>query len=271
VRENRRVYTKDMIILALYALPADMDNAVAALCSASGASRYDAAYRLRVAEKTPVVVGAYALPADAEAVSRKLTSDGFKTIIMDRNERKLLEESFLVRTFSFEDALLRVASRKKEEISIEYGKVDLIIYGRGIRSETETIIEKSRKLSLGRTVMTSGLMMTKKGEKHHENVTEESEGFIYLYDREKAVVVFRENEVDCSSLGGAMKPTRFANIAFIAGELKRRSGNASYDDSLLNKNVQKQILGPLFDPGVDLDIAVSLIAAASRGRNLEAE
>jgi len=260
-----------MIILALYAFPADMDNAVAVLCEASGMSRYDAAFRLRVAGKIPVVVGAYGLPSDAEAVSRKLTSAGFKTVVMDRNERKSLGEPFSARTFSFEDQLLRVASRKKEEITVEYGKVDLIIYGRGITSETETIIEKSRKLSLGRAVMTSGLMMTKKEEKHRENVTEESEGFIYLYDSEKAVIVFRENEVDYSSLGGAMKPTRFANIAFIAGELKRRCGNASYDDLLLNKNVQKQILGPLFDPEVDLDIAVSLIAAASRGRKLQAE
>ncbi|MEE9523365.1 MAG: hypothetical protein V3V59_01280 [Thermodesulfovibrionales bacterium] len=253
-----------MNIVALYKIPDDMDRAVAILSEATGKSKYEAVSRLRVARKIPVIVGGYAGSAEAEEVSKKLASAGFGTIVMDRDDMGAGDGLFAVRAFSFEGTSLRVESRQRDTVTVDYDDVDLILCGKGIRTEKVTITEKSRKLSLGRAVITSGLMMTKKEGKDREDVTENREGFIHLYGGTKAVLVFRENAVDYSSLGTLMKPSRYANFTFVAEELKRRCRNASYDESLLNKSVQKQILGPLFEPEENLDIAISLIAAMFR-------
>jgi len=251
-----------MKIVAVHAIPEDMNGAVIMLARVTGMGKYDAASRLRQAGKVPVIIGGYAVPVEAEDVSSKLTAAGFGTIIIERGEGSPPEDHFKVRTFSFEDTLLRVGSRQGDEIIVDYGAVSLILCGKGIITETETIIEKSKKLSLGRAVVTSGLMITKKEEKHYERVTENREGFIQLVVHRKPVLVFKENDLDYASLGTAMKPSRYANLTFIAEELRKRCSNAVYDDSLLNKNVQMQILGPLFDPEKHLDIATALVRKA---------
>lgn len=211
-----------MNIVAVYAIPDNMDGAVAILSEATGTSKYEAASRLRVAGKIPVIVGGYAGYAEAEEVSKNLASAGFGTIVMDRDDLGAGDDPVVVRTFSFEDTSLSVESRQRDTVTVDYDDVDLILCGKGIRTGTGTITEKSRKLSLGRAVITSGLMMTKKEEKHRKDVTENREGFIHLYGGTKAVLVFRETAVDYSSLGAMMKPSRYMNFTFIVEELKRR-------------------------------------------------
>jgi hypothetical protein len=179
---------------------------------------------------------------------------------LERGEGGAQGDRFVVRSFSFEQSSLRVESRQNDEMTVDYGDVSLILCGKGIMTETESSTETSTKFSLGRAVMTSGLVMTKKEEKHHEHVTENREGFIHLIVKQNKTIVFRENDLDYSSLGDAMKPTRYANFTYIAAELRKRCHNVTYDDSLLNKNVQMQILGPLFDPEEHLDIAIDLLA-----------
>lgn len=256
-----------MTIVAIYTIPADKGKAADTLSRVTGASKYEAVTRLNLTGKRPIIIGAFADPSEAREVSGKLDSSGFGTIVLDMEKYGSTKDLFSVKTFSFEDTSLHVLSRQGDKIVIAYDDVSLILCGKSIQIGTETVIEKTRKLSLGRAVMTSGLMMTRKEEKHRRNVTEEREGFINLYGQTDTVLVFRENDINYSSLGAMMKPSRHANFSFLAEELKKRCTAAAYDDSLMNKIVQTQILGPLFEPEAHLDIAVALLASARLADN----
>ncbi|MEC4685797.1 MAG: hypothetical protein VST71_08725 [Nitrospirota bacterium] len=251
-------------IVAIRNTPENKNNAAAILGEIIGTTLYEAGSRLRVAGKFPVIVAVYAEPASADETAAKLRSAGFETVVLDPEEIESDTSRFIVRSFFLDDMQLRVESREGESLVVDYSRIGIILRGTCIEQFTRTTIEKEKKLSLGRAVISGGLVMSKSTEKHHVDTLENREGFLNLYAGMKHIIAFRENSLVYSSLGSMLKPTRSANFAFITAELKRRCPDASYSDSLLNRSAQAQILGPLFNPVEYLDIAISLMAKSLR-------
>jgi len=107
-------------------------------------------------------------------------------------------------------------------------------------------------------------MMTKS--KSHEVISEakDRERFLYIYAPDRQAVVFREYALQYDSLGRALQLSLAANFNHVVAELKRLSPDAMFDDRLLNRANQAQMLGPLFKPEEHLDIATSLLAKVFR-------
>jgi hypothetical protein len=61
-------------------------------------------------------------------------------------------------------------------------------------------------------------------------------------------------------LGAALQQTRQANFSYLLEELRRHRADARYDDRLLTRAGQVQLLGPSLSPEQYLDIATSLLA-----------
>jgi hypothetical protein len=253
-----------MHIVAINNLPQNKEALAATLAAALVATVYEALARLRSPGKGPFVVGVFAAIGPAEELVKKLRAGGFEAALLKEDEIETEAAGFVVWKFRFSGDALIVESRKKESLSIDYSSMDLIIRGTSISQATLTETVKEKKFDPGMALLTSGLKMTKTTEKTLESTVQTREGFFYLYAGDQQTLIFREGLLAYDSLGIALQPTRQANFSYVIEELRRRSPEAIYDDRLLNRAGQIQLLGPSLSPEKHMNIATSLIAKVLR-------
>ena len=234
------------------------------LAAALGATVYEALSRLRPPGTGPFVVGVFAAIGPAEELMKRLRAGGFEVALLKEDEIETEAAGFIVRKFRFSKDALIVESRKEESLAVDYSSIDLIIRGTSIEQSAVTETIKEKKFDPGMALLTSGLKMTKITEKTLKSTMQTREGFFYLYAGDQQTLIFREGGLTYDALGIAMQPTRQANFVYLLEELRRRSPEAVYDDRLLNRAGQVQLLGPALSPEKHLNIATSLLAKVLR-------
>jgi len=253
-----------MYIIAIHNLPQNKESLAATLAAALGATVYEALSRLKSPGKGPFVVGVFAAIGPAEELVKKLRLGGFEAALLKEDEIETEAAGLVVRKFRFSGDALIVESRKEESLAIDYSSIDLIIRGTSIAQSTVTETVKEKKFDPGMALLTSGLKMTKTTEKTMESTVQTREGFFFIYAGDQQMLIFREGGLAYDSLGIALQPTRQANFSYVIEELRRRSPEAIYDDRLLNRAGQVQLLGPSLSPEKHMNIATSLLAKVLR-------
>jgi len=249
-----------MNTVAIYNLDRDEERLSKTLAEALGRTEYEARSRLRAPKGGPSVVAVFQDHEKAEDCAAKLRTAGFDAVILTHDEIESDKASFLVKGFEFTDESLNCESCEKQNIIMPYHDIRLILCGMGIVVNAETESIKERKFSMGRALMTSGLVMTKSISREIRTVEESRERFFYIYTAGRQAVVFRENSLQYESLGKALQPSRAANFNYVVSKLRTQCPDALFDDRLLNRANQAQMLGPSFNPEEHLYIAVSLLA-----------
>jgi hypothetical protein len=253
-----------MNIVAIYNLDKDKDRLSKALAATLGKTAYEARSRLCVPGGGPSVIAVFQDDTKAEDCAEKLRANGFDTVVLRQEEIESDRTRFLARNFEFTGDSLYVESRQMQDLILPYHDIGLMLYGTGIAVHNENETVKERKFSMGRALMTGGVVVTK-SESHNVRTEEEDrERFLYIYAPEQQTVVFRENALRYNSLGKALQPSRSANFNHVVTELRRLSPLSAFDDRLLNRGGQVQMLGPLFNPEENLDVATSLLARLLR-------
>ena len=74
----------------------------------------------------------------------------------------------------------------------------------GMKQETSTETTKERKFDIGKAVLSGGLVISKTVKTTEQKITEEREGFLFVYAEGVLPLVFREGALDYSSLGPAL-------------------------------------------------------------------
>jgi len=249
-----------MNIVAIYNLGRDEDRLSKTLAAALGRTVYEARSRLCVPKGGPSIVAVFQDPEKAEDCAVKLRTTGFDAVILTHDEIESDKAGFPVKGFEFTDDSLNCESYEKQNIILPYHGIRLILCGMGIAVNAETETVKERKFSMGRALMTSGLVMTKSISREIRTVEESRERFFYIYAAGRQAVVLRENSLQYESLGKALQPSRAANFNYVVSKLRKQCPNALFDDRLLNRANQAQMLGPSFNPEEHLYLAVSLLA-----------
>jgi hypothetical protein len=253
-----------MHVVAIHSLPGQKELLSTALSEALGCTVYEARARLRLPGSGPVIVAVSAAAEPAEELIRKLRVNGFDALLLKEDEIRSGTARFVVRKFRFGDDGLITGTGAGESLAIDYGSIDLFIRGTSIAQVTGKETVKEKKFDPGLALLTSGMKMTKTTEKILERTTQTREGFLLIYAGEHPVLLLREGGLSYDSLGTALQPTRQANFSHLIGELRRRCPEAPYDDRLLTRAGQIQVLGPLLSPEEHLDIAISLLAKLFR-------
>lgn len=253
-----------MNIVAIYNLDKDADRFSQALAAVLGKTIYEARSRLRVPGGGPSVLAVFQEIAKAEDCAANLRTNGFDTVILRLDEIESDRVRFLVRNFEFTGESLHTESSQGQKLILPYRDIRLILYGLCITVHMGTETVKERKFSMGKALMTSGLAMTKRTSHEVHTKEENRERFLYIFAPDRQTVVLRENALHYDSLGKALQPSRAANFNHVAAELRRQSPDAKFDERLLNRGSQVQMLGPLFNPEEHLDIATSLLAKILR-------
>jgi len=249
-----------MHIVAIYGLGEDRETRASALISALGITMYEALSRLRSPGSGPFTVGVFADQARAAQTEEKLRSAGFSAVVLTDEEITAERLPLIARKFVLAEHELSVVTEAGQSLHIAYQNVLIILRGIGIVIGTTTETVKTRTLSLGRAVMSSGLMLTKTTKTVQEVATQERAAFFNLYSRDNPVIVFRENALVYDSLGPALQPSRALNFNYLIAELRRLSPDAQYDERLLTRPAQVALLGPTLIPEEHLSEATALLA-----------
>jgi hypothetical protein len=249
-----------MNIVAIHNLLGKKEMLAEILASALKSAVYEALSRLKAPGSGPFVVRTSATIGRAEELIARLRAKGFNAVLLKEDDMESEEARFVVRRFMLNSDALIVESNAGESLDVDYGSIGLLLRGTSIAQTTLTETVKEKKFDPGMALLTGGLKMTKTSEKTLEITTQTREGFLHLYAGEQQTLVFKEGGLAYDCLGSALQPTNQANFSYLITELRRLSPEASYDDRLLSRAGQVQLLGPSLSPEKHLDIATSLLA-----------
>jgi hypothetical protein len=252
-----------MHVLAIHGWREETPELVQALAGALGIVAFEA--RQRLIGGGPSVVASFADPEQAHALARKLEQYGFATLTVDAAAVRRREGQTMVRRFQLNDWSLRLEAWDGRPSEIAVDDIDLLLAGMSTVGYAETKTVTERKLSLGRTLLSGGIPMSKKVERQEEVTVEESRRILYLYAGNRPAVIFGQDGISYEGLGAAMKPSREQNFAHLTSELRRLCPKAVYDDRLLARAAQVRLLGPAQSLEGNLDLAADILARSLRG------
>jgi hypothetical protein len=231
------------------------------LAAVLGRTLLEARGRVSEPEGGPSVLATFPEGAAAEAYAEELRSRGFAVLVLPPEAVESEKARFVVRSFELGPDALTAQSRQGM-VQVPWPEVRLLLRGmvRVERKRTQTV--QRRELSLGRAVITGGLMVTKAVKESKSEVRVEQEGFVHLYPAAGAPLVFRQTDLNYSGLGTGLQPSMAANFARLVAALREASPRAVYDERLATQQGQARLLGPSLPAASHLDVAVSLLSRA---------
>lgn len=218
-----------MKLVAILRVPAHPDVAARALAEASGLALAEA--RMRLAPEPPVLV-ARLEPDRADALVAHLRKAGLAALAVPADSPSD-KDCTVTHSFSFDSAGVTFVPRFGESMRTAWPDVLAILRGlRASRSEVSRT-EQSKRFSVGRGVLTGGLMMTRTATKSVRSSEETTEQVIVVYERSGRAALLSERELDFSCLGAAMLPSSTGNMLELARRLREGAKAAFYDERLL--------------------------------------
>ncbi len=251
-----------MHVVVVYSWKKETPDLIQAISSALGIMPFEG--RQLMIGGGPTVVANFANPQQAQVLAQRLNQNGISTLVVDAAEVYARAAHLFVRRFELNESSLHIETDSQQHVEISYGDIDMFLPVTSIvmHSEIETVTE--RKLSIGKTIMTGGIPMSRKV-KHQEEVTnEERSKGLYLYTCNQQLVVFIQNSLNYDGLGPAVQPSREQNFAYLISELRQRSPEAIYDDRLNNRAGLVRLLGPTLRPENNLELAVEILNLSLR-------
>lgn len=255
-----------MFAVAIHGLEKNKEARADALAAALKVTVHEALMRLRSPGDGPLTVAVFADRDPALQLTGRLRSAGFKTVLLTPGDMQREDGAWEVKRFGLGADGLHVETAKKDGLVVPYQEVELMLRGIGIVRSTTTETGKTRSLSIGRAVLTGGMVLSKTTRTRREVTSEQRQGFLNVYASGGSIFVFREAVLAYDSLGPELKPSRAANFAFLVSELRRRCPGSRYDERLLSRAGQAALLGPTLAPEEHLDLASALLAKVLLGQ-----
>jgi hypothetical protein len=251
-----------MHVVVMHAWKEASDDVVQGVSRTLGITVFEA--RQRMVGGGPVVVAGFADPNQARALSFKLNQGGLASFLVDAAQLHGESGPFAVRRFKLGETSLHIEAVDGDWADIAYREIDLLLPGTRISGQTELKTVTERKLSLGRTLLSGGIPLSKTVSRQEEVTTEERTRLLYLFAADRPQVVFRQSGMSYDGLGAAMKLSQEQNFSFLTSELRRLCPKAVYDDRLVNRLSQVRLLGPAQHAESNLDLAAEILARSLR-------
>jgi len=213
--------------------------------------------RQRMVGEGPVVIARFADRQVAEATRDKLELAGVPTFLMDSDVRP---DTFLVRHFKFNKKTLQVATSAGEQCEIPFARITHLIAATTVvvpAEAGETVTE--RKFSLGKTVLSGGIPMTRQVKRQTAGTHEERDEALSLL-ADGQMFLFLRSELNYTGLGAAKQLTRELNFNSLKAEMLRCAPQAVFDDRLCQRAGQVRLLGTSFDPDTHLDLSFEILS-----------
>lgn len=252
-----------MHVVALRSLPPPEPTWVKALAEVLDLTPYEARGRLAVGGGGPVVLGVRRDVREVDALVAALRGAGFEPLALSDEAIESDEDRFVVRRFRLTADGIEATDRAGAQQTVPAAAVRLALQATGISVESTTETTTTRKLSAGRAIATGGLMMSRTQKTSTTRTSEAWSGCLFVFGA-GPTLAFRETELAYDPADGPVLPTRHGNFARLVAELKARCPGAIWDDRLVRRAGQTQLLGPTLPPEDNLDVALALLARTLR-------
>lgn len=240
----------------------DGEQVARALARALDCTPYDVRASVNAPGGGPAVVSVHADPKAAEATCALVRGAGVTAHIAVVRAIDLL----VARKFELGGDALGVESREGVAAEIPFAAIDLLL--RGVhqiqRTQTETVSQK--KVAVDRMILSGGLVNTRMHETTRTTTQTDADDFVVVFAGTEAPWILRERELVYQSLGPALQPSRAANFRYLAGELRARASQATWDERLVRPAAQSQMLGRTLRVDEHLEFLIGLVAASVRAR-----
>ncbi len=232
------------------------------LAEVLGTTPYEARMRINISGGGPAIVATFASHEQASACVELLHDCGFTTIDIDSAALETDQNRFIVKRFSLNEQSLQLISIGGKQLDVSFSEVTLLLRGAGIISSVQSETTTKKKFAVGRALASGGLMMRKKVTTTTTTVKDERQPFCHIYAPGLPPIVLRQDLLDYTALGSQCQLSREANFSWICNQLRNLCAAAKWNDSLQTKAGVAQLLGPVFNPENDLDLAISIVATS---------
>jgi hypothetical protein len=218
-------------VVAIAELATSLEAEAAALAADLGTTAYEE--RLKLAAGLPAIVLTAAEHGPARALAEKLRLRRHQVIVCDAATVVPSEAMIPVRTFAFEPDALVVP----EQPGVRLPYDDVLALLRAVhKGRTETHAEVAGKqFSMGRAILTGGLMTSKKVTRDEKTVSEERDQVLYVFRRSgETPWLLRERGTHYAGLGAQLGPSSTQNFLAVIARLRAAAPAAFYDERLLN-------------------------------------
>lgn len=218
-----------MFVVAIMELGTSIEAEAAALAAELGTTAYEE--RLMLAAGLPAVALRTTDRTKATELLASIRRRGHGAVACDASRVIGNESMVLMRGFTLDPAGVGVPSRPGDPLP--YSDISALIRAT-IRTRTETRKEVSeKKFSVGRTLLTGGLMMTKTVAREETHVASDREQVLYLFRASGDTPwILRERATAYTGLGSAAGASSFQNFMATITRLRELAPQAGYDERL---------------------------------------
>jgi hypothetical protein len=227
-------------VVAIVELCATVEAEAVALSADVGMTVYEA--RLVLASGTPAIVRSTSDRAQALDLATRLRERGHDVALCDTSDVVPSQAMTSMRRFRFGPACIEIdagpslAHDGAPPDRLPYDDVGPLIaavHRKRIANESES---SDRKLSVGRAIMSGGIVMTKTVKRETRSTTEDREQVLYVFRRSGAKPwILREHGTNWKGHGRPVAPTAAQNFRIASQALRERAPRAPYDDRLVGR------------------------------------
>lgn len=242
-----------MFVVALAVLSRSIDDEIAPLAADLGVTAYEAGLLLRA--PMPVIVARSEDKDRALALAARMRQRGHEVVAFDASQVTPNDAMTQLRMFRFDpDALVSIGAGDER---LPYDEIVAIV--RAMHTKKKETIEKEKvtKISVGRAMLTGGLVATKTSERETVKRSEEREAVVYLFRRQGPPWILRASHARYEGLGAELRPTTVENLASFLRVLRSYAPAIEVDERLLAvKNADDKTL----------DLLANVVAATTARR-----
>lgn len=233
-------------------------TAAAALAEVLRLTRLEARARVQAAEDSACVVARFAQRAAAEECAARLRAAGLPCRVLAPAD---LPRPLAVTRFELGDDGLTVLRGDPAAAGrqVPWTSVRRLLRATELDPGTDTEVVRERKLSLGRAILTGGLVMTRVEKRTRKTTRGERLHALFLDTDQGSTLRFAAHGLDYRGLGTRLSPQAADNFDRLSEALRERAPGATFDDRLMDRTFQAAVLGPGLDPERHLDLALALV------------
>jgi hypothetical protein len=219
-------------VVAIAELNGAIEAETGPLASDLGITAYET--RLLLAPGTPALVLTTVDKEQAIDLVARLRARGHVAIAFDASAVVASRAMTSMRRFRLHAESISLDDQPNEQLPYE-SVVALVAAVHRQRTQNEGEV-RERKLSVGRAVMSGGLVMTRTVKHDTRSVTEGREPVLYLFRRGAGTPwILRERGTSWVGLGRPVVPLAADNFRSAVGALRERMPRAAYDDRLVTR------------------------------------
>lgn len=214
----------------MLALARSVDEEAPRFAADLGLTAYEAGVMLRA--PMPVIVFRSEDRARVRDVVGKLRSRGHEVVACELEAVVSSEEMFHPRAFRLEGADL-VGLAHGEERRLPLADVFAFVRANHTTRVEATVATTSRQVSISRTVMTGGLLVTKATTSDAQRVSVEREAVLYVFRTGEPPWLLASTQMRYDGLGAQLRRSTMENFEVLVATLRELAPSTSYDTRLL--------------------------------------